>query len=214
MEEETKEAIVIKKKSNLGIQDYLSIGYVFLLVLGVLYQTIYYKYLGINILEYASVLDVLISPIAVLTGDLALLLGVVICCFLAYSYVKVLPKYYKWLSKKKKYQSGNKKEKLDKIRDAFKTNSKSLILIMIALYIIGGFIGFGIGGGQKTKKRIKNDDYKLTHKLTFEDGESLDIKMLGKNSLYVFYITKGDKEVSIAPIDSNIKVIKSLKKEK
>ena len=37
--------------------------------------------------------------------------------------------------------------------------------------------------------------------------------MLGKNSLYVFYVTQGNGEVSISPIDGNIKVIKKLKKE-
>ena len=91
-----------EKESRLGIQDSLSLGYVFLLVLGVLYQTIYFKYLGINILEYSSILDVLISPIAVLIGDLKLLIGVVICCLLAFAYGKFLPKYYDRLSKKKK----------------------------------------------------------------------------------------------------------------
>jgi len=36
--------------------------------------------------------------------------------------------------------------------------------------------------------------------------------MLGKSSLYVFYITKGKGEVYISPIDGNIKIIKKLKK--
>ncbi|WGD34394.1 hypothetical protein [Olleya sp. YS] len=212
--EEQSDIPIEKKESNLGIQDYLSLGYVFLLVLGVFYQTIYFKYLGVNILEYSSILDVLISPIAVLTGDLKLLLGVVICCVLALVYAKYLPKYYDWLSKKKKYQTGKKKDKLDKVRHSLKSGSKVLVTFLIALYIMGGFIGFGIGRGQRTKEKIENDEIKLSHQITFEDGQSQNIKMLGKNSLYVFYITKGDQEVSIAPIDSNIKVIKKLKKEK
>ena len=32
--------------------------------------------------------------------------------------------------------------------------------------------------------------------------------MLGKNSLYVFYVLKDDKEVIISPIEGNIKMIK------
>ena len=51
--EDVKEPIA-KDESKYGIQDYLSIGYVFLLVLGVLHETIYYKFLGVNILEYSS----------------------------------------------------------------------------------------------------------------------------------------------------------------
>jgi len=212
MENETKD-LVVKKESNLNLQDYLSIGYIFLLVLGVFNQTIYYNFLGINILEYSSILDVLISPIAVLTGDFKLLIGIAICVFLAIGYARLLPKYYEWLSKRKKYQSGKKKEKLDKIRVSFKENAKSLIYFMIGLFIIGSFIGFGVGRGQRTNERIANDDYELTHQITFEDGETKDIKMLGKNSLYVFYIIKGDKEVSIVPIDSNVKRIKRLHKK-
>jgi len=52
------------KNNNIAIQDYLSIGYVFMLILGIFHETIYYKFLGVNILEYSSVLDVLISPIS------------------------------------------------------------------------------------------------------------------------------------------------------
>ncbi|WP_397362872.1 hypothetical protein [Olleya sp. R77988] len=213
MEEQTKEEVIIKKESNLGIQDYLSIGYVFLLILGVFYQTIYYKFLGINILEYSSILDVLISPIAVLTGDLKLLIGVVMCVVFAFLYARFIPKYYVWLRKKEKYQSGKKKEKLEKTIKALKEGIKGLVVVMIALCIFGGFIGFGIGRGGKTRDKIQNGDFKLTHQLIFEDGETQNIKMLGKNSLYVFYITKDEKEVAIAPIDGNIKLIKNLKEE-
>jgi len=37
--------------------------------------------------------------------------------------------------------------------------------------------------------------------------------MLGKNSLYIFFVTKNEKEVKIAPIDGNIKLITNLKEE-
>lgn len=210
--EDVKE-VIEKKASNLGIQDYLSLGYVFLLILGVLHQTIYFKFLDINILEYSSVLDVLISPISVITSDLKLIVGFVICIVFAIGYAKLLPKYYNWLSKKQKYQSGKKKEKLDKVRNSLKSNSKQFVLFMISLYIIGLFIGFGVGRGGKTKKRIEKGDIKITHQITFEDGQTQNIKMLGKNSLYVFFVTKNDKEITIAPIDGNIKLIKKLKKE-
>lgn len=210
--EEVKEEVTTKKESDLGIQDYLSIGYVFLLILGVLHQTIYYNFLGVNIFEYSSILDVLISPVSVIAGDLKLLIGIIICVVLAIGYAKVLPKYYTWLSKKKKYQSGKKKAKLDKALKTFKTGSKQLVLVMIALYIIGGFIGFGVGRGGKTKKRIDNGDINITHQITFNDGESQNINMLGKNSLNVIYVIEGQKEVLVSPIEGNIKTIKKIAK--
>lgn len=210
--EEVKEAPITKQELNHNIQDYLSIGYVFLLILGVLHQTIYYKYLGVNIFEYSSILDVLISPVSVIAGDLKLLIGLIICVVLAIGYAKVLPKYYTWLSKKKKYQSGKKKAKLDKALKTFKTGSKQLVFVMIALYIIGAFIGFGIGRGGKIKQKIDNNDFKITHKLTFSDGEHQNIKLLGKNSLNVIYVIEGQKEVLVSPIEGNIKTIKKLTK--
>ena len=210
--EDVKEPIT-KKESTFGIQDYLSMGYVFLLILGVLHQTIYYNFLGINIFEYSSILDVLISPVSVITGDIKLLIGLVVCIILAMVYAQLLPKYYSWLSKKKKYQSGKKKEKLEKSLNAFKSGSKQMMLVMIALYIIGGFIGFGIGGGSRTKEKINNNEIEITHQLTFENGKIENIKMLGKNSLYVFFVTKNDKNIKIAPIDGNINLIAKLKEE-
>ncbi len=208
--EEVKEEPITKKESDLGIQDYLSIGYVFLLILGVLHQTIYYNFLGVNIFEYSSILDVLISPVSVIAGDLKLLVGIVICVVLAIGYAKLLPKYYAWLSKKKKYQSGKKKVKLDKALKTFKTGSKQLIFVMIALYIIGAFIGFGVGRGGKTKKRIENGEIKMTHQITFNDGENHKVNLLGKNSLNIIYVVEGKKEVLVSPIEGNIKTIKKI----
>ncbi|AUC76723.1 hypothetical protein [Olleya sp. Bg11-27] len=206
MEQPTK----IKNESNINIQDYLSIGYLFLLVLGVVYQTIYYKFLGVNILDYSSVLDVLISPIAVMTSHFILGLAVVLSMLMAYLMVKFIPKYHNWLRKKAKYQSGKNKLKLEKADAKFK--KKNSVITMIAFYVFAVFIGLGIGSGHKTKQRVETNDYKITHQLTFDNGSVQDIKMLGKNSLYVFYVIKGAPEVIIAPIEGNIKMIKNLKK--
>lgn len=96
METDTNVTSENQTQSSLTIQDYLSIGYVFLLVLGVFHETIYYKYLDVNILEYSSILDVLISPIALTFGNLFLLLMVLFVNLVGYGYFKLIPKYYKW----------------------------------------------------------------------------------------------------------------------
>jgi hypothetical protein len=182
---------------------------VFLLILGVCHETIYYKFLGVNILDYSSILDVLISPVAVMFGNLFLGLAVVVVIILGYGYMKLLPRYYKWLGTKKKYQEGKHKLKLEKANEMLK--GKNGPLIMSAFYVFCLFIGLGIGRGHKTMQKIDENDVKLSHIVTFEDGEQQKIKMLGKNSLYVFYIAGGNEEVSIAPIDGNIKLIQKLK---
>lgn len=207
----TEGEIITESNTNkvLALQDYLSIGYIFLLVLGIFHETIYYKFLGVNILDYSSILDVLISPISVIFGNLVLGFTVVVAVFLAYGYLKLIPRYYNWLGTKKRYQQGKNKQRLE--RGVAKLKSKNGTLMFICFFVFSLFIGLAIRSGNKTNDRIQNDDFKLTHLLLFKDGEQQEIKMLGKNSLYVFYVIKGKDEVSIAPIDGNIKLIKKLK---
>ena len=211
METETNVTSENQTQSFLAIQDYLSIGYVFLLVLGVFHETIYYKYLDVNILEYSSILDVLISPIALIFGNLFLLLTVLFVILVGYGYFKLIPKYYKWLGTKKKYQEGKYKLKLEKFKAMQKNKNGPLLIISIYVFVL--FIGLGVGRGYKTKDKIDNGEYKMSHRIMFDDGEQKKIKMLGKNSLYVFYVTEGDQEISIAPIDGNIQLIQKLKKK-
>lgn len=195
----------------LVLQDYLSIGYIFLLVVGVFNETIYYKFLGINILEYSSILDVLISPIAVMLGNLILAFAVLAVILFMYIYVKTGPRYYNWLATKKKYQEGKNKLKLEKSKALLE--SKNGLLILIAIAIFSMFIGLGIGRGQKTQQKIQKGDIKMTHSITFNNGDQQKVKILDKNSLYVFYVTPENREITIAPIESNIHLIQNLKEE-
>ncbi len=198
-------------KTRLSLQDYLSIGYAFLLIVGIFHETIYYRILGINILEYSSVLDVLISPVSLITGTLPLLLGIVFSVAIALAFVKLMPFYYNWLEKMKSFQTEKNKEKLKKMRTSIK--SRSFFVSLIAFCILGVFVGFGFAGGEKMKKKINEEKMELTHELIFKDGKKQDVYMLGKNSLYVFYVTKENREVSITPIGENIKVIRKLKED-
>ena len=209
MEEENNQQI--QKESNYNLQDYLSLGYVFLLILGVLNQTIYYGFLGINYIEYSSVLDVLLSPIAVITSDRIIFITFLVLIPLMIGYFRLMHFFYKKLARKEKYQSGKNKEKMDKILSSFE--KKYSVIPFILFVIISMFIGLGVGSGIKIKKRINSFDYNYNNQLTFEDGETKKIKMLGKNSLYVFYVTKDTKEVSVSPIEGNIKTIQNLKEE-
>ena len=212
MEEELDKSQTTKAtQSGLAIQDMLSLGYVILLILGVFHETIYYKFVGINILEYSSILDVLISPVSVISGNLILGVVVIFCVLFALLYAKLLPKYYKWLGKKPKYQTGKKKEKLDKVSKQI--TSKNFLVTLVIIYIFSMFVGLGIGRGMKIKERIEKGDIRLTHEIIFQDGDAEKVKVLGKNSLYVFYVTKENLDVAIAPIEGNIKIIRKLNEE-
>ena len=194
--------------TNYSIQDYMSIGYLFLLVLGVANQAIFYGLLGVNIFEYTSVLDVLLSPLAVISSHWLMPVVLVVLIPLMIGYFKLLNWYYTKLSKKEKYQSGKKKEKLDKVLKSL--NKKYAVIPFILIMLICMFLGFGLGGGYKSKEKLETQKYNYTHQIVYEDGETKEVRILGKNSLYVFYATKDNNEVQISPVEGNIKTIKKL----
>lgn len=200
-----------QKESNYNLQDYLSLGYIYLLVLGVFNQAIYYKFLNVNILEYSSILDVLISPISIITGDLKIALALVFAILFGLLYKIILPIYYKSLAKKEKYKSGKNKEKIDKSLAGVK--SSTFTVFITALMVFSVFIGLGTGRGSKVKKNINNGEIENSHEIFFQDNTSKKVAIVGKNSLNVFYVLKGNKEVTIIPIEGNIKSIEKLKKE-
>ncbi|WP_299681853.1 hypothetical protein [uncultured Tenacibaculum sp.] len=195
--------------SKYGVQDYMSIGYVFLLILGVINQTIFYGFLNINIFEYTSVLDVLLSPVAILTDRWIIFVTAVILLIVMVGYFELMKKFYARLAKKEKYQQGKKKEQIDKILSNLNRKYSIIPFLLFALACM--YLGLGFGTGQKTKDRINNFDYTYSNEIVFDDGEKKKVKIIGKNSLYIFYVTKEDTHVNIAPIDGNIKLIKEIK---
>jgi hypothetical protein len=56
-------------KLSENLQKLLPYGYLFLVVMGIIKESIFYYQIGINILKYTTIMDVLISPIATLTSN-------------------------------------------------------------------------------------------------------------------------------------------------
>ncbi|RYG08233.1 MAG: hypothetical protein EOO07_25975 [Chitinophagaceae bacterium] len=79
----------------------LPFGYLFLVVLGILKESIFYYQIGINILKYSSLMDILISPIATLTSNLIVFVAVIIFAIILYAYPAFLAKRLdkKWAQK-------------------------------------------------------------------------------------------------------------------
>lgn len=72
------------------------------------------------------------------------------------------------------------------------------------------FLGFGIGRGGNVSSKVKEGKIKSTHEIIFNDNDSKQIKIIGQNSSYIFYVTENEREVSISPIVQNIKEIKKI----
>ncbi|MFC3560795.1 hypothetical protein [Pedobacter jamesrossensis] len=186
-------------KSLEKIQSLLPIGYLFLVLMGILKESILYYQLGINILKYSTIMDILISPIADLTANPTVLLPTVILFFLL---PFLITRFLSAKSNKKWVQkiSGLKKGTEELTVEQVKNHFSKLLVLFITIGLLSFFLGIGIGKGQSISKRIKTNNLKFNDKLNFNTGESENVYIIGLNSAYYFYITKGSQIIKIAPV--------------
>ena len=161
---------------------------------------------------HTTVLDVLLSPLALLTQDIMIPAVVLTMGGLFYYWVFVfVPKYHKKNRDKKWHQKLSNVEKLDK--KYAKPQSTGRILTMLATVVLALYLGLDMGRGWKIAKQIENGEVKSNHKIIFRDGQMINARIVGQNSLYLFYVIDNEKRVTITPIEENIKQIKKLNQE-
>lgn len=187
-----------------NIQSFIAVGYLFLLLIGVVSYSILYRLIGINILHYSNVLDLLLSPVAIFIETpavLALLIISIILFWLVNEYlVKKLLKQNNALSVNE--LSGEAQEKYKKYDE---NRWKTPVLYAFFLYF-----GFAIGRGIELNSVIKSGEFELNHQIVLMDNSSHEIRLLSANSQYIFYLKKGDKSVNVSPISGNVKTIRKL----
>lgn len=168
---------------NLGIQEYLSLGYLYLLIIGLITDTIFYHMIGINIMNYSAFLDILITPINLMTNNIILpiAVGIIVILFLLWKKY-ILPKHRK-----------------DK--PALTTENLVTFFAAIILFL---FLGLGIGMGTGVKKRMESGKLKANHEITFNDARKLRVRVIGQNSQYLFYVPEGEKNVVVSPIGNTV----------
>ncbi len=173
--------------------DYLPFGYLYLLLLGIATDSIYYGLLGINIISYSSILDVLLSPIARLTSNIVFPILVIILPMFSYFYLK--------FALARMAKSNKKPSKLASLP------LTTLWIIFTALIIFATYLGNGIGGGTALKSQMAEKSIRMDYTITFHDDEVLDVRLVGNNSGYIFYIKEGQQVVTVSPIPYNVKKI-------
>lgn len=189
-----------------SVQDFLSFGYLYLLLLGIVSDSIYYGMAGINIISYSSVLDVLLSPIVRLTDNLVFPLVIFLTPAVLYWWLNLMRR----MEEKKK---AKKKEQSDKPKGAaISLSSRSMWLFFTGLVIFSAFIGYGLGGGHSLQQSLEDGKVKPNHRITFQDGHTAEVKLVGNNSEYVFYIMKDSAVVTVSPIKETIRSIEELVK--
>jgi hypothetical protein len=189
------------------IQKLLPLGYIYLVILGILKESIFYYQLGINILKYSTIMDILISPIAEFTSN-PITLGFVVSLFVLHYY---LPKLYL------KHKENKTLQKIFELKTTEELSEEEInkyyifaSFKMFALILLSFFIGTGVAGGYITMQRIKDNKVKYNNTLNYNSGESEQIFLINTNSIYYFYVQKGNKSIKIAPIGAIKNIEKSL----
>jgi len=194
---------------NWSIQDYLSLGYLYLLILGIFKDTIFYSQLGVNIISYSNVQDILLSPIIHMTSDLKSFL----IFFVGMPLFSIGIGYLS-----KKYHNKNRDKEWYRTKKGFENWDKAygeegaygFLFPFILICLFGGFIGSGLGGGQKIANKLANGELENNQQIIFDNNDTINVHEIGHNSEYLFYATENDTIITIVPIQDNIKKIRNL----
>jgi hypothetical protein len=211
MEEKTTQEPAAETTHHYGLQEYLSLGYLFLIVLGLAESIVYYKFLNIPILDYSGLSDILVTPLSLLSGESKIIL--LILAAIGFGYLYMFGIFY--LHDKSKNKEWYRRlvkdpEKTDQKYARMKKN-RSAQLLFLCWLIFCIFIGISAGRGIKHKKLLSEGRFEVSHRLTFSNDSTKQVRVLGQNSRYIFYVPERGKEITIVPISGNIKAIQVLK---
>ncbi|SHG70073.1 hypothetical protein SAMN05444483_12314 [Salegentibacter echinorum] len=195
-----------KIKSFQEIQGFLSVGYIYLIVMGILNETLYYNQIGIEFLNYSSILDVLISPISRLTSSISRLVIFIVIIFFAFKLPNILAKNKdkKWFKKILKFEP-------ELTKNEIKHSLLKTFMFIVSLGLFGFYVGSGLGNGYRMSEKIEKGEIEFNDQIKFINGDESNVEIVGTNSTYMFYLEKDKKTVQITPISG---IIQSIVKNK
>ncbi|MGJ8744696.1 hypothetical protein [Polaribacter sp.] len=200
------------EKDKLGLQDYFYIGYLYLIILGIVSDAIFYGIFGVSYLNYTTILDALMSPISLLTNNWKISIFLVFMFWLMRQYfTKWMFPLYKYFRVKKWYQKIYNIEKWDKKYEVFEKKKNSIDGMMILFFLL--FISMRTGMGIGMKQKYTKEEIIPNYTLVFKDNTKLDVRKIGQNSAYFFYFIPGEKVITATPIADNLRQIKVLEKK-
>jgi hypothetical protein len=191
-----------------NLEKLLPFGYLIIVVLGIVKESVFYYQLGINILRYSNLMDVLLSPISDLTSHpliLFSLVGYVLLAYLWYSYLSRHPE-SKWANSFLKTNNLN----YTLSEEELKIRVGNQFLGFLILGVMAFFLGVGIGNGRAVAKKIANGQVKYKNTITYNSGETKQVYLIGSNSANYFYVEQGNRNVQISPVGA-VKTIEYLK---
>lgn len=191
------------------VQNLLPLGYLFLVILGIVKESIFYYQIGINITRYSSIMDILISPIAAITSHSIFFITILVLLIFHFNLPQILIKNEdkKWIHKffgVTNIETGlSESERLD-----YYTIHT---IKFLSVFLIWLFLGYGFADGKSISKKIRNNKLDYDYQLNYGDEKSENVYIIGSNTGYFFYISKGNPSIKIAPVGAikNIELIKN-----
>ncbi|MGG7471211.1 hypothetical protein ACVVIH_21975 [Chryseobacterium arthrosphaerae] len=182
-----------------GIQRSLPFGYLFLVVMGILKESVFYYQININILKYSTIMDILISPIATLTSHPIVLITVIAVVIFSFAFPSYLSKQSlknnQWALK-----MSSLKEHQSMTKDEVENHFTNMFIKFLAMMLLSFFVGIGLGEGWGLTKKINENRLNYGYKLNYNDESSEQVYLIGSNSMYYIYLVKGNKTIKISPV--------------
>ena len=175
----------------------LQFGYLFLVILGLVGEGVFYNAIGVKILRFSTLSDILVSPIATLTDSPARLVILLVFIGLVMGLVTIA---YQFRDKKWSQKLAGIKSAENFTEEDFDIRYNHLFLTYLVITMISFYLGMAISFGDQVSTRIKNNQAQYNTKIYFNSGEAEQVYLLHTNSMYNIYFSKGNKNVKIAPI--------------
>jgi hypothetical protein len=190
-----------KHLEGMALQDYLSLGYLFLILLGLLDNLIYFETLGINILNYTSISDILITPLSTVFGNYKITFFIIVALIVFYYITKYM---IKAIMERGRKMAESKNEEFKEV--AFEPFT-AIIYLFVCL-----FLGINLGSTRKVKSNIESGNFTANKTIILNDNTQKDVYIVGHNSTYLFFVEKNSKDIQVMPISGNVKMMKNIRR--
>jgi hypothetical protein len=184
---------------ELSIQDYLTLGYLYLVVIGTVNIVIYYTTFDINIFDYIAITDILLAPINMLFLDYRKTAFIILSLLLVSYSFKLL------------FFAIN--IGLQELASKWKKTWKPFIyqpMIMFLVLFTYVFLNLSINMAEAMNAHVKSKTFRLNRRIVFADDTQKEVYVIATTSVYLFYVEKGDDVVHIAPISGNVKSLRRI----
>lgn len=181
----------MSKKPILDSQAYITLGYLTVVIIGMMFDFDYYKRFNINIFEYADVLDFLLAPVK----NVQLMFFAFATFAVVYSFF-LIDSYWQ-----RKRPASHKRFNFGMSPEFAKKYKPYMFAFTLILYF---YMASGIYGERMYEEfQAGNETIEIIYE---SDQRMISGKLIGKNTDYIF-LEAADKAIKAIPVASDVQEI-------